>query len=264
MNWFEPVFLYLVEWRSVMMEIWKTTIFGLVAYLGALLLGVYSPWKRLCVFLAGGVILASTPDLPLEFLSGRVAGLQNEVFAVLLAMLLGAVLLVRSIKAPTVAGLAGSIAALVICSLSIAYHMILLNGVDSVVRHEISTGLGHDYMKSGASLCEVPGTYCGEGFEGLSSQAFARDLFDYSRAAPEGALLAGSNGTLTSGSSYVWFAHKSEGSLRWVMRSYAVGTAAFETGLMILSMLAISFWIPGAILVEWLHARAAHGRQRQR
>lgn len=105
--------------------LWRVLLFGLTPYVAALLMGVVHPVARLTVFIFGGLLLSSIPDIPTDESWGDVVGFQNELIGILSAFTLSLVALGRSFFAPSLALVSGSMVGMFVCAVSTVHHMAL-------------------------------------------------------------------------------------------------------------------------------------------
>lgn len=263
MNWFEPLFRDALWLAHPLSEAWRL---GAILFLGfacaSIVFGLRTPGRRL-TFAGLFVALweAGLPTTPLGFLSGRVGGLQDEVLIIFLMSALGLYGICRSLRRPRLHILPLSIAALMIASLSYAYHIVLINGFDGALRDTEAAALARTLdltPDAWAQYCTLEGHLCGDGHPQTGLPGFDRDLGDWiTHALPgdtEGRIWS-SDGTLGANPPHIWAAERAGNTLKWIMVDRSLQAKALEFAFFVMASLALAFWSAAALMVECLHRR---------
>jgi len=263
LNWFEPLYRDAMWLAHPLSEFWRL---GAIAFLGfasaSILMGLRSLDLRFIIAALFTIAWEiALPDAPLGFLEGRVGGLQDEVLIILLMLALGVIGTLRSLRRPRLQILPVSIAALMIATLSYAYHLVLINGFDGTLRQAEAAALAQTLdlgPDAWAQYCTIDGHSCGEGIPTTGYAGFDRDLGDWvAHALPAGTegRIWSSDGTLGANPPHIWAAERSQGVLRWIMVDRSAQAKALELAFFTMANIALIFWTLAALAVELLHRR---------
>lgn len=268
MNWFDPVFAHLQGYSAAFEDLWKYLSLLCLGQLLVLISGRVS-WRSRLTGALGFAALWDifVPSLPLAFVPGRIGGLRDEVFFVLLMIVAGAVGITMAWRGTPaharrnrVALLSSAIGVLAISSLSLFYHMVLLNGFDQAARRIEGVRLEQILQLQGPgfeAVCNEKIYTCGRGYPNGPDKDFNRDAGDWlasARSRPD-VMMTSSNGTFTAGPTYVWAARKVKGRITWIWTSYQATTDRLELAFWLILSTVAAFWSAGPLLVEILHRR---------
>jgi VanZ family protein len=256
MNWFEDFFPHLIQYRETFAELWH---FMTAAMLGMGLALIISPRSSVVTRILAAIVAVGVtetiPDTPLGFMSGRLAGVQEDVFLIIIALLVGITGVFRFLTKKRIGLLANSIALVVTSSLAIGYHMLLINGLDETYRARDAYRL-EAFLDTDSIDCLQVATWCGTGIPNTGHSFLNKEIKDWVGAAVSQGYqgkISDSVGTLSAMPTFVWAARIQNDEITWIAQDYSHKTVMLETVFFLIIFAGSAFWFSGALLLEYLH-----------